>query len=340
MSLQAFIARRLIALVFMLVGISIITFGLSRLAPGDPARLMAGMNASEDQVENIRARLGLDRPLPEQYLTYMKDLLRGDLGKSIMNGRPVSENLRHFFPATIELTVAAFLLATLIGVPLGVISALNKDSWIDHVSRVAALTGIAFPSFWLGLVLILIFFFYLGWLPAGRRADLMVLLNRKAPPITGFLLVDALLTRDWALFSSGLQHLILPAITLAVGPMARFMRFTRAVMLEETNKDYVRTAKSKGLLSRVVVRRHTLRNALLPTVTVMGLAVGYMLGGSVLVETIFDWPGIGKYAYDAIFNLDYPSILGATLLATVAFLLTNLIVDILYAYLDPRIEYQ
>ena len=324
----------------MLVGISIITFTLSRLVPGDPARLMAGMNASEAQVENIRIRLGLDRPLPEQYLTYMNDLLHGDLGMSIMNGRPVSENLRLFFPATIELTVAAFLLATLVGVPLGVISALRKDSWIDHVSRVAALTGIAFPSFWLGLVLILIFFFYLGWLPAGHRADLMVLLNRNAPPITGFLFIDAILTRDRDLFASGLNHIILPAITLAVGAMARFTRFTRSVMLEETNKDYVRTARAKGLKRASVVRRHTLRNALLPTVTMMGLAVGYMLGGSVLVETIFNWPGIGQYAYDAIFNLDYPSILGATLVATVAFLLTNLVVDIIYAYLDPRIEYK
>jgi len=309
------------------------------VVPGDPAQMMAGMRASKQQVENMRQRLGLDRPLVEQFLIYGRDLLQGDLGMSLMNRRPVIDNLKQFFPAPVELTVFAFLIATLIGVPLGVVAALNKDRWIDHLSRLGALAGIAFPSFWLGIVFILIFFFYLDWLPGGRRVEVSAMLNRNAPPITNLLLVDAILTGDWALFQNALRHLILPAITLAVGPLARFMRFTRTVMLEEIRKPYVLTAHSKGLKGHVVTRRHTLRNALIPTVTVMGLAVGYMLSGSVLVETIFNWPGLGQYAFDAVFNVDYPSIVGVTLLTTICFLLTNLVIDLAYAALDPRIRF-
>ena len=323
----------------MLLGVAVLTFLLSRVVPGDPAQMMAGMRASKQQVENIRERLGLDRPLTEQFLIYGSDLLRGDLGMSIMNRRPVIDNLKQFFPATVELTLVAFLIASLIGIPLGVIAALNKDSWIDHLSRLGALAGIAFPSFWLGIVLILIFFFFLDWLPGGRRVEVSAMLNRRAPPITNLLLVDAILTGDGVLFGDALRHLVLPAITLAVGPLARFMRFTRTVMLEEIRKPYVLTAHSKGLKAQVVIRRHMLRNALIPTVTVMGLAVGYMLSGSVLVETIFNWPGLGQYAFDAVFNMDYPSIVGVTLLTTICFLLTNLIIDLIYAALDPRIRF-
>ena len=339
MNLSRFVFRRLFLLIFMLLGVAVLTFFLSRVVPGDPAQMMAGMRASKQQVENVRERLGLDRPLMEQFLIYSGDLLRGDLGMSIMNRRPVIDNLKQFFPATVELTLVAFLIASLIGIPLGVVAALNKDSWIDHLSRLGALAGIAFPSFWLGIVLILIFFFFLDWLPGGRRVEVSAMLNRRAPPITNLLLVDAVLTGDWILFGDALRHLLLPAITLAVGPLARFMRFTRTVMLEEIRKPYVLTAHSKGLKAHVVTRRHMLRNALIPTVTVMGLAVGYMLSGSVLVETIFNWPGLGQYAFDAVFNMDYPSIVGVTLLTTICFLLTNLIIDLVYAALDPRIRY-
>jgi peptide/nickel transport system permease protein len=329
----------LFLLIFMLLGVAVLTFFLSRVVPGDPAQMIAGMRASKQQVDNVRERLGLDRPLVEQFVIYGRDLLQGELGMSIMNRRPVIDNLKQFFPATIELTLVAFLIATLVGVPLGVVAALNKDRWIDHLSRLGALTGIAFPSFWLGIVLILIFFFYLDWLPGGRRVEVSAMLNRTSPPITNLLLVDSLLTGDWTLFQDALRHLVLPAITLAVGPMARFMRFTRAVMLEEMRKPYVLTAHSKGLKRHVVTRRHTLRNALIPTVTIMGLAVGYMLSGSVLVETIFNWPGLGQYAFDAVFNMDYPSIVGVTLLTTICFLLTNLVIDLAYAALDPRIRF-
>jgi peptide/nickel transport system permease protein len=337
MSLSRFILRRLFLLVFMLLGVTVLTFFLSRVIPGDPAQMMAGMRASREQVENMRARLGLDRPLPEQFAIYLGDLLQGDLGKSIMNSRPVADNLKQFFPATVELAMFGFLIAALVGVPLGVLAAVHKDRWLDHVSRFGALTGIAFPSFWLGIVLILIFFYHLGWLPAGRRVEVRLMISYT--PITNLLLVDSVLTGNWALFGDALRHLILPAVTLAVGPLARFMRFTRTVTLEEIRQPYVLTAHSKGLHPRTVMRRHTLRNALIPTITIMGLAVGYMLSGSVLVETIFNWPGLGQYAFDAVYNLDYPSIVGVTLLTTVAFLLINLVIDIAYAYLDPRIHY-
>jgi peptide/nickel transport system permease protein len=337
MSLSRFILRRLFLLIFMLLGVTVLTFFLSRVIPGDPAQMMAGMRASREQVENMRARLGLDRPLTEQFALYLGDLLQGDLGKSIMNSRPVVDNLRQFFPATVELTMFGFLIAALVGVPLGVLAAVNKDHWIDHLSRFGALAGIAFPSFWLGIVLILIFFFQLGWLPGGRRVEVRLMISYT--PITNLLLVDSILTGNWALLGDALRHIILPAVTLAVGPLARFMRFTRAVMLEEMRKPYILTAHSKGLHPRAVIQRHALRNALIPTVTIMGLAVGYMLSGSVLVETIFNWPGLGQYAFDAVYNLDYPSIVGVTLLTTVAFLLTNLVIDIAYAYLDPRIHY-
>lgn len=339
MRLFVFISRRLVFLVFMLFGVSLITFALTQVVPGDPARLSAGRNASREQVENIRRRMGLDRSLPEQYLIYMSNLLQGDLGRSLLNGRPVAENLKHFFPATVELAVAAFLIASLVGIPLGVISAVNKDGPIDHTSRLIALVGIAFPMFWVGIVLILIFFFYLDWLPGGYRVDVTLLTQYPVPPVTNLLLVDCVLAGNGVVFVDALKHLILPALTLSFGAMARFTRFTRAVMLETLEQEYVRVARSKGLLERVVIGRHVFRNALIPTVTIMGLAVGFMLGGSVLVETIFNWPGIGQYAYDSIVSLDYPSILGVTLLATVVFLLSNLVVDIVYVMLDPRIEY-
>jgi peptide/nickel transport system permease protein len=336
-SLFRFIARRLFLLIFMLFGITVLTFFLSRVIPGDPAQTMAGMGASKAEVENTRIRLGLDKPLTEQFVIYFRDLLHGNLGTSITNHRPVLDNLKRFFPATVELTLFAFLIAALIGVPLGVVAALYKDSWLDHVSRVGALAGIAFPSFWLGIVLILIFFYRLDWLPAGRRVEVRTMVHYD--PITNLMLVDSLITRNGALFHDALRHIILPAVTLSIGPLARFMRFTRTVMVEELRKPYIVTAHSKGLRSRTVTIQHALRNALIPTVTIMGLAVGSMLSGSVLVETIFSWPGVGQYAYDAVFHLDYPSIIGVTLLTTVCFLLTNLFVDILYAYLDPRIRY-
>jgi peptide/nickel transport system permease protein len=339
MRLSIFVVRRLLSMVVMLLSISLVTFALSHIVPGDPARLIAGMNASNEQVAKIRVRLGLDHPLPEQYFTYLTGLLHGDLGDSVLNGRPVLENLARFFPATVELALAAFLIAAFIGVPLGVISAVKRNSPIDQIIRVTSLVGVALPSFWIGIILILVFFFYLGWLPQGRQTDTRLILEYPVSAVTNFLLIDTLLAHNWIVFVDALKHLILPAVTLALGPLARFARFTRTVMLETLDEEFIRVARAKGVREWSVIWRHALRNALIPVTTLMGLAVGYMLGGSVLVETVFSWPGIGQYAYDSIVNLDYPAILGTTLLATIVFLFSNFVVDILYVALDPLFEY-
>lgn len=340
MPLSRFILRRLFLMFFMLIAVVALTFLLTRVIPGDPAQLRAGMDATAEEVINVRRRMGLDRPLPEQFVGYFAELLRGDLGDSLFNNRPVRENLRQFFPATIELALAAMLFAICAGLPLGAWSALRRGSWLDQGLRLVAMVGLAFPSFVLGIVLILIFFYHLEWLPSGRRLEVMTQISRRAPPISGLLLVDALLGGDGRLFGQAARHLLLPAITLGLAPMARLMRFTRAALLEELRQPYAQTARSKGLRPRRILAVHLLRNALIPTVTVMGIAFGATLSGSVLVETIFNWPGLGQYAYDAVFNLDYPSIVGVTLLTTTVYLLINLLVDIAYVYLDPRIEYR
>ena len=339
MPLSRFILRRLFLMFFMLLAVVALTFLLSRVIPGDPAQLRAGMDATAGEVERMRQRMGLDRPLTEQFLQYFADLLRGDLGMSLFNNRPVLENLRHFFPATIELSLAAMLLAVVIGLPLGAWSALRRGSWVDQGLRLGAMTGLAFPSFVLGIVLILIFFYHLGWLPSGRRLNVMAQISRSAPPITRLLLIDSLLGGDWRLLADAAQHLILPAITLGLAPLARLMRFTRAALLEELLQPYAQTARSKGLRPRRILAVHLLRNALIPTVTVLGIAFGSTLSGSVLVETIFQLARRRPICLRRRLPLDYPAIVGVTLLTTTVYLFVNLLVDIAYVYLDPRIQY-
>jgi peptide/nickel transport system permease protein len=327
-------------LVPVFVGVSIITFTLSRVIPGDPARLAAGLEAREDQVERLRRELGLDRPLAAQYVAYLRDLTRGNLGRSIFNQMPVRDNLRTFFPATVELTVASLILALLVGIPLGVVSSVHRNQLIDQLTRIGALLGIAFPVFWVGIVLLLVFYFHLGWFPSGGRASATLLLQLPVASRTGLLTIDALMAGNWAVLKDALWHLVLPAVSLALSPLARVMRMTRSTMTEVLTEAYVTTARAKGLPERRVLYGHALRNALIPTVTLIGIATGYLLGGSVLVETIFSWPGLGKYAFDAITLLDFPAVMGITLLATVVFVLVNLVVDVAYIYLDPRIRYR
>ncbi|MCY3836069.1 MAG: ABC transporter permease [Anaerolineaceae bacterium] len=339
MPLSRFILRRLLLMCFMLIAVVAVTFFLSRVIPGDPAQLRAGMDATAEEVERMRQRMGLDRPLGEQFIRYVADLLRGDLGTSIFNNLPVLDNLRHFFPATFELALVAMIFAILLGLPLGALSAVRHGSWLDQGLRLGAMVGLAFPSFVLGIVLILIFFYHLDWLPSGRRLEIMAQIRRSAPPITRLLLVDALLAGDFTLFTEAARHLILPAVTLGLASLARLMRFTRASLLEELRQPYTQTARSKGLRPRRILAVHLLRNALIPTVTVMGIAFGSTLSGSVLVETIFNWPGLGQYAFNAVFNLDYPAIVGVTLLTTTVYLFVNLLVDIAYVTLDPRIQF-
>ena len=331
-----YIVRRLILMLVVILGISLITFSLSRIVPGNPARLLAGPHARQEQVDALAERYHLTGSIPEQYLVYMSGLVRGDLGLSVTTRRPVAEDLLEFLPATIELTSAAFLITVLIGIPVGVISAATRGRVFDHASRVVSIAGVSLPIFWLGLVLQVLFYKHLNLLPVGGRLGI---LDVAPPRVTGMYVVDALVSGDFDLFRSSVLHLILPAMTLAAGSVAVVTRMMRASILETLGADYIRTARAKGLTEPSLLRRHVLRNAFIPTLTVLGLQVGYLLAGNFLVESVFNWPGIGLYAIDAISNLDYAAIMGVTLVVSVVYIVVNLIVDILYVLLDPRISY-
>jgi peptide/nickel transport system permease protein len=331
-----YIARRLLLMLVVIVGVSIITFSLSRLVPGNPARLLAGPHARQEQVDALAERYHLTGPVLEQYAVYLSGLVRGDLGLSVTTRRPVAEDLAQFLPATIELTATAFLITVLVGVPVGILSAAKRGGMFDHASRLVSIAGVSLPIFWLGLVLQVLFYKHLGILPIGGRLGTL-----DIPPthVTGAYLIDSLLAGDVSLFWSSAIHLILPALTLAAGSVAVVTRMMRASVLETMGADYVRTARAKGLTEPSLLRRHVMRNAFLPTLTVLGLQVGYLLAGNFLVESVFNWPGIGLYAIDAIANLDYAAIMGVTLVVSVVYVAVNLVVDILYVLLDPRITY-
>jgi ABC-type dipeptide/oligopeptide/nickel transport system permease component len=331
-----FILKRLLFLVFVLFGISVITFALTHLVPGDPARLMAGQHATGDQVREIAQRYGLDKPVTTQFWIYVKGLATGDLGMSLTNRRPVLDDLRQFLPATIELTSAAIILVVLIGLPIGLFTGARQGKTLDHVMRFVTVSGVSMPIFWLGILLQILFYQKLKLLPLGGRLGLV---DIEPPAITGFYLIDTLLDGDTATFRSALIHLILPAATLASGSIAVISRMMRSSVIEVVDADYVRTARAKGLPRGAVLRHHVFRNALIPTTTVLGLQVGALLAGNVLAEVVFNWPGIGLYAVNAIKNLDYPAIMGVTLVISVIYVLVNLLVDIAYVVLDPRISF-
>ena len=327
--------RRGLTVVPVLVGVSLLVFSFVHLIPGDPALTMLGERATPEKVTEVRARLGLDRPLWEQYLLYVRKVVHGDLGVSIVRGDPVATDLWRRFPATVELAGAALVLATLVGVPLGMLCAVRRNSLIDSLARVGALTGVSMPIFWLGLVLAWIFGVQLGLLPTGFRLDSDTTLR----PVTNFVILDALLQRDWPALRDALRHLVLPAIALATIPLAVITRMTRASLLEELTRDYIRTARAKGLSQLAVIVRHGLRNALLPVLTVIGLQMGRLLAGAILTETIFSWPGIGLWVYESIESRDYPIVQGASLFIGVVVVVVNLLTDLLYAAVDPRIKY-
>lgn len=329
------IARRLILLFFVAFGVTLITFFLSHIIPGDPARMLVGQRANEETLQQVRHQLGLDQPVWVQYFTYLKGLLAGDLGTSIRTQQPVAHDLLVFFPATIELALLAFLFALLVGIPLGVLSAVKKDTGWDHGARVFSIAGVSTPVFWSGLVMILIFYGYLGWFPSTGRLDMHI-----APPtrITGLYLLDSLLTGNWAAFKNSLWHLIIPAVTLSYAQLAIITRQVRASMLEVLGQEYIRTALANGISGPFLLLRYALRNALIPTVTVVGLSFGSLLGGAVVTETIFAWPGMGKYVVDSIAYLDFPAIMGFTLVISVGYALINLLVDLAYYMLDPQIK--
>jgi peptide/nickel transport system permease protein len=314
--------------------VSIVVFFMVRAIPGDPAQILLGQNATQDQINALTAKMGLDKPVIVQYGLFLKDAVRGDLGDSIVTGRPVTTELLVRLPATFELVAFAMLIAVLVGVPVGVISAVKQYSVLDKTTSVLALTGISMPIFWLAMILVVIFGVNLELLPfPGRLGP-----NTAIPSITGLVLVDSLLTLKFAAFWEGILYLIMPALALGTIPMAVVMRMTRSSMLEVMNEDYVRTARAKGVVPWRVVSKHALRNAMLPTITVIGLQVGLLMGGAIITETIFSWPGIGLYTYTSVSSRDYASIQGVVLYGALLFVLINLLVDILYAVLDPRVR--
>jgi peptide/nickel transport system permease protein len=333
-----FIARRFLETIPVIVGVSILVFALVRLIPGDPAITLLGERASEENVAEIRARLGLNRSIPEQYFIWVGNLLRGDLGRTIQGNKLVIEEITSRFPATVELSVSAIILATLIGVPIGIISAVYRNSIFDTISMIFALIGVSIPVFVLGLLLIYFVGLQLDWLPFIGRLETRVFSIEVANP-TGLFLIDSLREGDIPAFFDALAHLILPSITLMTIPLAIIARITRSAMLEVLTQDYIRTARSKGLAERTVINRHALRNALLPIITVIGLQLGALLSGAVLTETIFSWPGIGSWLFDSILGRDYPIVQSVTLLIALIYVMANFFVDVIYTVVDPRVRH-
>jgi len=336
LDLKTYILRRLILMVFVVWGVLTLTFIISHVIPADPIGAILGPQAPPELVEKIRHEWGLDKPLYQQYIDYLINFLRGDLGKSIRTNKPVAYDLMRFFPATIELATASLIIAILIGIPIGILSGVKKDTIIDHISRLFALTGVSTPVFWLGLLLLYIFYYKLGILPGPGRLDTYI---TPPPCITGLLTLDSLLSGRFDAFINAVAHLIMPSFVLGFYSAASIARITRASLLEVLNQDYIRTARAKGLRERIVIFRHALRNALIPTVTIIGLTYGSLLEGAVLTETIFAWPGLGRYSSEACLYMDFLAIMGSVLLIALIYSLANLIVDIAYAFLDPRIRY-
>ena len=336
MEFRAYIVRRLLLMLLVLFGVVSITFVVSHVVPADPIGAILGPQAPEEVIEKMRHEWGLDRPLHEQFINYVWNLLHGHLGMSIRTNRPIILDLIERFPDTIELSTASIIIAVCVGIPLGIVSACRKDKIPDHFSRVFSLFGISLPVFWLGLVLLMIFYYHLKWLPSPGPYDTYL-----SPPaaVTGFISLDSLIEGDIGLFLNHLKHLILPAFVLGYNATASIARMTRSSMLEVLRQDYIKAARSKGLKARAVVFKHALRNAMIPTTTIIGLSYGSLLEGAVLTETIFAWPGLGTYVTDAILYLDFQAVMSTTLLIAITYSLCNLIVDILYAFLDPRIKY-
>lgn len=333
----SFIARRLGLLIPTFFGVTLLTFALIRMIPGDPVEVMMGERRVDPQMHaEAMERLGLNKPLYAQYVDYISQLARGDLGESLRTRTPVWDEFTTLFPATLELTLAALLFAGTLGLIAGVVAALKRGSLFDHGVMGISLTGYSMPIFWWGLLLIMFFSVWLGWTPVSGRIDLLY----DIPPVTGFMLIDTLLSDEEGAFGNALRHLILPAIVLGTIPLAVIARMTRSAMLEVLREDYVRTARAKGLSPARVVFVHGLRNALIPVLTVFGLQVGTLLAGAVLTETIFSWPGIGKWLIESIGARDYPVVQNGILLIACLVILVNFVVDILYGLVNPRIRHQ
>ena len=329
-----YLLKRLATLGITVAGIAVVTFFLSLVVPLDPLAAIAGPQAPQETVDRLRVLYGFDQPMYVQFFRYLERLIQGDLGTSFQTGRPVLDDIIQFFPATLELATVAMVIAIVFGIPLGVLSAVYRNSLLDHLSRVISLIGVSMPVFWLGLVLMLVFYFKLGWLPEPGRLDIMLI---EPPRITGMLMVDSAIALDWVVFWDALLHAVLPATVLGLFGLAGIARIARSSMLDVLSQEYIKTARIKGLSEFMVILRHGLPNALVPTVTMIGLTYGSLLEGAVLTETIFSWPGLGRYLTTAFLTLDLNAIVGGTMLVAISYSLVNLLVDLLYAYLNPKI---
>ncbi|MBX3013403.1 MAG: ABC transporter permease [Caldilineaceae bacterium] len=330
-----YILRRLLSLIPVMLGVSIVVFALIRMIPGDPVIVMLGERARAADVERVREEMGFNRPIYIQYFEWMGRVLQGDLGTSIINRTAVADELKYRLSATVEMIIVGMIIGLIIGISIGIISALKRNTWIDLVATAGALIGVSMPIYWLALILIYALAVNRQIFPPSARLDAGLDVTRT----TGFMLIDTALMGNMRLFLNALWHLILPSFVLSTVVMPILARLTRASMLEVMRQDYVRTAHAKGLQQRVVIARHALKNALLPIVTVVGLQLGGLLGGALLTETIFSWPGMGLWTYRAILSRDYPIVQGAVLVSATIYVVVNLLVDISYAYLDPRIRY-
>lgn len=335
--MHVFIIRRLLTTIPLVLGMTLVTFVISHSVPGDPVAAHLGQASMDSPtiVAAFREEWGLDKPLHEQYLTYLGKLLQLDMGRSIRTRQPIAEDLGRFLPASAELAIAATTMSIVVGIPFGVISAVRRNRAIDHVVRVLSLLGVSSPVFWIALVGLYVLYFRLGWLPGPGRLEVGM---DEPMRLTGMYTLDSLLSANWDAFRSSLRHLILPSLVLASVHTGLVTRMTRSSMLEVLAADYVRTARGKGLHEWVVIYRHALANALIPTVTVIGLSFGDILAGTVLLETIFAWPGIGRYAYQSAITLDFPAIMGVSALIAGIFVVVNLSTDVSYAFLDPRVR--
>lgn len=333
---MTFLLGRLVGLILVVLGITLVTFVTLHLFPSDPVRLLAGPGATEPQLQQIRADLGLDQPLPIQYLRYLTDLLHGNLGRSIQTGQPVANDIAQRMPATLELALVTMVVYIALAIPLGVAAAISRGSFPDLLIRFFSTSGLAVPAFWLGFLLQLTLYRQLGWFqhPVGRLSP-----DITPPPfITGFYLIDSLLAVNPQAFQSAAIQLVMPVTCLVVSRLGVGVKLTRTSLLEVVGSDYVRTARSKGLHERTVMYAHALRNALIPVVTALGIQFGYLLGGTLVVEVVFGWPGIGQYAIGSITTVDFPAIMSVTVIISIFFVLSNFVVDMLYFYLDPRLR--
>ena len=331
-----YVTKRLLLLIPVLLGVSILSFSLIQLAPGDPARTIAGEHASPQTISAIREKYGLDKPFTTQYWVWLKRVLRGDLGRSIVSNEHVLREILDRFPNTVELTFFAMFIAVAVGAVAGIVSASRQYSVIDYTTMGVALFGVSMPVFWLGIMLMMIFGVFLKWLPIGGRIDTLIPFQR----VTGLYLLDSLIGWNGPALASSLRHLLMPSVALATIPMATIARVTRSSMLEVLRQDFIRTERAKGLSERSVIYKHAARNALLPVVTVIGLEFGLLLAGAILTETIFAWPGIGRYVVNAVRMRDYPAVQGCLLFFALTFVVVNLITDLLYVLIDPRIKYE